>query len=1059
MRSLYSSPVRVYLALGFLAAVGVFSGLKLPISLFPNSAKPKVTIAVPYGSATAREFRETYGSDLYQSLKKIRAPGIKVAQASADYAASESVFAIEFEWGTDPQQAEREVELVIGSFSARLPTEIRESIGIWTNNENSGFFAASFFSNIRNLEELYQLLDPVISPELEKVADANEAVLWNPARKEVRLTLDPEKMASLGVFPRDIENAVDQSLASYAGGSLMVGLQSLPVQTFKQAKELEDLKTIPVLTQSGRMMALSEIAQIDLAPKSGNSRAIKTSGAPSLIVWAEPKPGGNVKRMSEDLIEIVHRVSSQLPPDVEYRVLVDPSEFIRSSVENVLKEVGIGAMLAVIILFLFIGSLRNTVTAAIEIPLSMVLAFILMRFSGMNLNLISLGGLALSAGMNVDASVVVMENIFRHFALAPKALSKAARLDLLVKAVMEVRFAVIASTIASLVVFLPLTFTSNLTYAILGDLAKTVVFSHGLSMIVALVLVPTVRFHLMQNQGVKDSHSPIEPWIRALERGYAKALKFFITRPRVIFASCFSLVLLLGMLAWGVLPRLPREVIGIPDTDWLVFSVRTQGNTLLKQMESQSDEIEAKLLNSLGESIAYTFTQVRGPNRSQIMSRLRDRSEMDIVWKKIESLFPNTPFYKFSVGPWNPAELPIPDPPQMKIVIPGDDSVERAYSAREIVRLLEQKEVFDRIWAEPSADRNENIVLKPIARDWVPVPMSLPSSAQLSDWARVATAGKRISSMNIDGKSMRVQMQLPTDYVQTIEDLEALPIPGDGFILPLGALARFSIEEVPPTLHIEGERDLVTIYGRQNEDRKSLAPQALEKAKILVNEWSNQSGIKPIFEDAEKELHDALKELGTAVALSGLLIFLTLVFQFGNIFDPLLVLLAIPLGFIGVLASLFIFKSTLSLNSLLGVILLNGIAVANSIILVDFIRRLIGEGLSPVDAAIEAARKRLRPILITSLTTILGMMPIALGLGEGGKILQPLGIAVSGGLWVSMLLTLFIVPALQVASYKFRKQPQSTALESAEDLSHVIPGLSGLSMSDQAKAGGDRVQS
>ncbi|MEK6579330.1 MAG: efflux RND transporter permease subunit, partial [Bdellovibrionota bacterium] len=411
-----------------------------------------------------------------------------------------------------------------------MPVEIRYSSDVWTRGQNSGFLAISFYSSQRSLDELYKVLEPILSSRLTKVQDASETGLYNPTSKEIRIELIQDKMASLGLLPRDVGRTVTTALGGNSGGTITVGTQKISVQMPRVVQKLEDLSQVLIQTPNGQTVHLSDIAHIDFGIQSGQSRSFKTSGQSSLILFSEPKPGGNIKKMAEDILDIVHEVEPSFPPDVQYKVLVDPSAFIRGAVHNVFHEVAIGALLAVLILFLFIGSFRNTITAAIEIPISMVLAFILMRLSGMNLNLFSLGGLALSAGMNVDASVVVMENIFRHFESSPAARSFTERLSIIIGAVKEVQFAVIASTLSSVVVFLPLAFTSDLSYAVLGDLAKTVVFSHSFSAFVALILVPTVRLQIMSSAKGKtvEVHSPIEKWIRKLERGYAGALGAFI---------------------------------------------------------------------------------------------------------------------------------------------------------------------------------------------------------------------------------------------------------------------------------------------------------------------------------------------------------------------------------------------------------------------------------------------------------------------------------------------------------------------------------------------------
>lgn len=1044
MSKLYSNPARVYLLLGFIALIGIYSGLTLPVSLFPNSSKPEMYVNVTYGGSTAQEFLHTYGSDLEQQLKNLSGERVEVEKIRAFYRPQRVEYEVQFKWGVDPNAAKREVERAVNAFAARLPQESRDTIGYWLNNENSGFFALSFYSETRDLNALYENLEPILGPRIATVADAQDPVLWNPSKNEVRIELVPEAMAALQLVPRNVHSALDSTLGSYAGGSITVGTNQLQVELPRPIAKVTDLALVPIPTQSGRLVHLGDVARIDLGPKTMDTRSFKTSGAPSLILFATPKPGGNVKKMSEDLLAVVKELSPQFPKDTRYRVLVDPSEFIRSAVKNVVVEVGLAALLAVLVLFVFIGSLRNVVTAAIEIPLSMVLAFILMKLTGMNLNLISLGGLALSAGMNVDASVVVMENIFRHFEMHRGPHDFATRLKILTGAVREVQFAILASTVASLVVFLPLTFTSDLSYAILGDLAKAVVFSHGFSAIVALILVPTVRLQLMGRESGKPHHSLIEKPLRWIEDTYSRALGRFIRLPLLKWGSYAGLAAGLAALVVYVGPRLPREVIGVPDTDWMILSINTEGNTLLRQMEQQSEAIERELLEKFGSKIQYTFNQIRRPNAATIMARLKDKRDMQDTWKAMEAHFTNTPAIKYWVGPWNPSELPIPDPPHMRLAVRGSRTIDAADAARDIRDLIESQHVFDRVSSDPDTHLERAVTLSPHLEQWEALSLAgiRLHPADLADVLRVATAGRRVGNFPTGGRELtEMVLRYPPDLAYSVETIEAFPVGVGPKIVPLKALATVKVQEADPTIYRENLREAFLLYGRQNRGQEATKDAALAKAKALAAKWSTgeagkkalAAGVSTTFEDAAKDVTEAISQLGTAIGLSVLLIFITLLIQFGSFAEPVLVLVSVPLGFIGVIASLYLFKSTLSLNAALGVILLNGIAVANSIILVDFIKRLVADGLTPYQAALEAARKRLRPILITSLTTILGMLPIALGTGEGGHILQPLGIAVSGGLWVSTLLTLFLVPALHVSYLEWRRRPQRERFEPVPD--------------------------
>jgi HAE1 family hydrophobic/amphiphilic exporter-1 len=1030
---LYASPLRVYLMLGALAVVGIVSGFRLPVSLFPNSSRPQVSVIVPYGTYAASEFLDTYGKRLEDLLRNISADRVEVSRMTATYSAREAHYDLEFKWGVKPNEALKETQTVVNAFTARLPEESRDGTWVWLDNQNAGFFALSFYSDTRDLDALYDILEPALGAKLASVKDAQNPVLWNPSSREIRVELRPEVIASLGLFPKDIEAAVAGGLANRSGGSVTVGVNQLQIEMPRQVRSVEEFGEIPVPTPAGKAVQLSEIAHIDLGPKTMGSQSFKTSGAPSLILFATPKPGGNVKKMSEDLLALVQSLMPSLPPDVRYRVLVDPSEFIRSAVNNVFREVVVAAMLAVAVLFLFIGSARNVITAAIEIPFSMVLAFIMMRLFGMNLNLISLGGLALSAGMNVDGSVVVMENIFRHFEKNPGPHDFADRLRILSEAVAEVRFAIIASTVASLVVFLPLTLTSGLSYAILGDLALAVVFSHGFSAFVALILVPTVRLQLMSLPGGdRPVHSPIEKHLRRLEAVYSGLLGKFLSRPILKWATYGGLAALLVALGLIVLPRLPKEVVGKPDTDWMVLGVNTQGNTMLRQMEIQAEEVEKDLLSEFGSHILYTFNQIEQPNSAVIMARLKDKREMRDLWKAMEARFTSTPFMQRWVGPWNPSEMPIPDPPQLKIAIRGGELADRALVSQQIEQLLREKKVFPQISLTPDASRTTGVFLVPHLSQWAALRTqgATFATSDLADLVRVATTGRMIGYFPIKNQLTEIVLRFPTNRVADTEQVGAVPIGVGGKVVPLRALATPELRQSLPSVYRENSRDLFELTARENRGDEGMAPAALANAHRLIEGWERErsgKGASPIsvtFENPSEDLDDAIHQLSIAAAMSIALIFLVLLLQFGSLAESLLVLVSIPLGLIGVLLSLFAFRSTLSLNSILGVILLNGIAVANSIILVDFIKRLTLTGKAPREAALEAARTRLRPILITSLTTVLGMLPIALGLGEGGHILQPLGIAVAGGLWVSMGLTLFLVPALQVSYLEWVREPR-----------------------------------
>ena len=1047
MSSLYSKPLRVYLIMVALAAWGILSGAQLPVSLFPTSSQARVQATVSYGSLSPRQFYESVGRRIEEQIQSIKVKQIGIERLRADYGDRNVRYTIRFNWGADAEEVRRLVETAASSQLAGQDEAIRRSLNVDSWSENQGFFAVSFFSPLRSLDEVYELLHPLTTPMGAKVGDASSIGLFNPSSKEITLEVSPEKLALHQLTTRQVETALSQAILSLGGGTIKIGDNNLQLTLPKQAVDVSDLATIRVSSVSQTPVLLKDIAKISIAVSEERKVRFKTSGVESLILFANPKEGGNIKRMSDDIVAELAKIKPQIPEDIEFRVLVNPSDFIDESVSGVVREVGLAAFLAVVVLFFFIGSFKNVATAAIEIPLSLVMAFILMKLTGMNLNLISLGGLALSAGMNVDASVVVLENIVRHFDKHKRVLSRAEQLRVILGAVNEVKAPIIASTIASLVVFIPLIFTQGLTNSLLGDLAKAVVFSHGLSAVVALILVPTVRYQLMGiGAGLTHSASPIEGWLKKLEAFYARTLGFFLRSWRTQVAVFTAILILLPVLIFSVVPKLKKEVIGRPDTDWLIVGINNPQSSSLKQIEADVETLETEVFKSFADDIRYTFTQISGASNGQVMMRLKSRHGIDKHVAKAEALFKSSPTLFYWVEQWNPSELEIPDPPDFELAIVGGSSARRRDALEDIRGRLTDLGIFDNVRASSGLKRTQFISIRP-ATPFTTSGESLPRY-DLSHFLRTATEGIYLSEVSLGTKMVPIYLRFPKARTASLEQLKALPIGVDGRLIPVGAVAQFSMKPKDPEIYRENLSEMATLSGRMDKANASKANEHKKRALEVVNEYRQKIGAtqRKLSEEPslnllvpDRELQDALRQLKWAVLISMALVFLTMVIQLGDIVQASLVMVAIPLGLIGVIVSLFAFNSSLSLNSGLGSILLNGIAVANSIILVDFIQKLFNDGRAAFEATIEASSARLRPILMTSLTTVLGMLPIALGLGEGGKILQPLGIAVSGGLWVSALMTLYIVPALQYRwlARKERKLADRVFRESPANLDFV----------------------
>ncbi len=1057
MLDLYTKPLRVYIILAALALWGILSASQLPISLFPKSSQVTVAADIPYGSFSSQQYFESYGRDLEGQLQGLKINSdsltgkISVKTLKAEYRNHNAHYTIQFEWGADADQAIKEVNNKVQTVMSAADDGVRQGISVRSWRENQGFYALSFYSPMRSLDEIYSILNSLITPISAKITDAEGVGLYNPNKKEISIIVSPEKLAQYEITTLTVHRAVQEAVTSLNGGTLKMGDKEYQLNLPRSASTVEELQNIRLTSIDKSPIFLKDLAEIKLAQTEASRQKFKTNGVESIILFADPKEGGNIKNMADQITAELSKIEHQWPQDIQYKVLVNPSDFINNSVLGVLREVLIAALLAVIVLFIFIGSLKNVATAAIEIPLSLIMAFILMRLTGMNLNMISLGGLALSAGMNVDASVVVLENIFRHFELHKQnnilslnknlqsnktssySLSYADKCQIVLTAVNEVKLPIIASTIASLVVFAPLVFTNGLTNSLLGDLAKAVIFSHGLSAIVALILVPTIRLHILKNSTFQEVHSPFEKYLKKIENGYSSALQKFLMSTNLQRLSFLAFVLTLPALIYFVVPRLNKEVIGRPDSDWLIVGVYSPLFNTSKQLEAELDILEQEIMAQEGDKIQYTFMQIQGERNGFVMIRLKDKKDIANMITRSEDRFKNTATKFYFVEQWNPSELEIPDPPQLRLEVSGGSPEKQLQIAQDIQNMIIENDLYDKTRVIPSAEAPKGLTV----RDPVGVgsQQSVLSKNEISHSLRTATDGIYLSRLQQDNQDISVYLRFPKSLNASLETLKSIPIGFEGKVLPLGAIANINIESQAPTIYRENQNNMIVLTSTLNKSHKELAPIRLKQLRSDLNqlqsEWiknpENAKTVLPSVIEAvpDKELIEALDQLKWAIAISIALIFLTMVIQLGDLIQAALVLVAIPLGLLGVILSLWLFRSSLSLNSGLGTILLNGIAVANSIILVDFIQKLYSSGHSPLLATVTAATARLRPILMTSLTTVLGMLPIAFGLGEGGKILQPLGIAVCGGLWISMSLTLFFVPALQFQYLNRRQKNQS----------------------------------
>ncbi len=1003
--------------------IGLVLVTQLPVQLYPQTQRPRVSVRISHAGYSAVDFSEQYGEEVESRLLSI--DGVDTLEA--DYRTDSSDFTLTFDWQTDSEEAKASVDAAMTSVRGDLPADIRDDYTVrFFAGENAGFLLLGVRSATTTPEAVHEILTTSLEAELTRVEDAEEVEILNIEDLEVDVTLRPAVMLDYGVTINDVDDALRDGRVPQPVGTLEEGDRDFTVRYRGGVDSIHDVGDIVVAERGDVAVRLADIADISIAytlPR----QALVIEGRPAVRINATPKDGGNIRAMSEEIFDVLTdaRERGVLPADTELQLYVDPAEYINRSIRNVVRAAALGAALAMFIVFLALGELRNTLLIGISLPVTLVLSFILMYAFGVSLNLISLGGIALAVGMVIDSSIVVMENIHRHYEEEPEVPDHPHLKDLILRSVAQVRAPVVASTLTTILVFLPISFTAPLANAILGDQASAVIFALVFALLVALTLIPVVALGVYrpkragENAASRGFAALSARAMSALSRLYQRSLRVVLLKRRRSAAVVIGAFAILAVMVLEVLPMIPKEIISPPSSDRLVIFFRSsEVSDRVEIVEDMVPEMERRIMEASGADVEQTYALVSG--RFNIMFvNLRSSDVAEEVMGRLQRTFVSDNEVYYNVSMWDPAQLPLPRTSDLQLSVRGPDETERVLILEQLRDLVNEADLYGRVFTDPPTALSEELSMS--VRQEV-----VDGFPELTADSLVATVGRILrgtSSVEFEEGRQQVDVSAsyPAEAIGGREELSNFLLSTESGTVPLKHFFDFTEERGAGGIASEDGERIFRLYalmpsGSPAADRDRFEDEIRER---LDADLELPDGYSVIFENPQSELDEAIRSLFLALGASVVLIYLVVAFQFNSLWIPFVILVTVPLGFIGVVASLYVFGSTLSLNSLLGTILLAGIVVNNAILLIDFYIKMADHHESRVDALVRAAGLRFAPISITMLTTILGMLPLAIGLGEGSNIVQPLGIAVSGGLFVSTLFTLYVVPSL----LRFMRRP------------------------------------
>ena len=1002
-------PVTITMIVLVIVLLGVISLTKLPIDLFPEIEVPVAVIVTSYSGTGPQEIENLITKQIEGAVSTVG----NIDAVNSISSEGNSIVIAQFNYGTDMDLASLEMREKVDLVKGFLPEDANDPM-VLKIDPNSMPIIQIALSTKGSLAELQSLAEDTFSQRFERLDGVASVDIGGGFTNEIEIAVDQSELANYGLSINQLSQLIGASNMNLPGGTVNKGDQKLAVRVTGEFQNIEEIKNMPIPLASGDVIKLQDIAQVELINKDISSIS-RTNGRDSINISIQKQSGKNTVQVANLVNEEIESLKEDYP-DVEIDVVLDTAMYIKSSINTVAKNAIFGSLLAVLILYIFLKNLRTTLIIGISIPISLIASFILLYFSGITLNMMTLGGLALAVGMLVDSAIVVLDNIFRF---RTEGYSK---IDAAIKGASEVGMAITASTLTTIAVFIPIVFIEGFVGTIFKDFALTVSLSLGASLMVSLTLIPMLSSKILTISRNEEGHKKrklqkvydiFDNSYFKVENGYRKLLNKGLRNRK----TTIILALLIFFVSIASLFGVGMEFLPATDEGTISISVALPLGAEIDKVEQIALEIEEKLSSiqeidvistniGSGDILRGSSTTSNGATISVGLIKLseRDRSTADIS-EEIRNLVKDIPGAEISISETssmgmmtagNPISISIKGP---ELDVLGDLSND----FREIIETVEgTREVKTSL--SDAVPEVEILVKKDIAATYG------LTAAQIANAVRNGASGSIVTRFKDQGDEIDVVIRALGEVTESISNFEQMDITTPtGINIPLSQVAELSIEKGPIMINREGQERVVTVTSQIVErDLKSITTDI----EAMLESYEMPKGYTYTMGGENKEMIEAFSQLGLALLLAVILIYMVMAAQFESLIYPFIIMFTIPLAFSGGALALFLTRRSLGVTALIGVIILSGIVVNNGIVLIDYINVLRKEGKTREEAIYIAGPIRLRPILMTTLTTILGLVPLALGIGEGSELMAPMGTVVIGGLTLSTVLTLVIVPVI-----------------------------------------------
>lgn len=1033
-RTAVNKPVTTALVFIAFAIFGIFSFMKTSIAQLPDFDANVLLVMSSYPGASA--------ADIETNLTKVLENGLNGVSDLKDMTSKSkeniSIITLEFNYGVDIEEATNNVRDKLDMINSSLPDQASTPVIFKFSMDDMPILILSATAD-ESLPGLDKILDDKVTTPLSRVKGVGTVSVSGAPTREIQVYCDPNKLQAYGLSIGTVSNIIAYENRNIPSGSIDIGSESFSLRIQKEFKDPSELLDVVLSYKDGNAVYLRDVATIIDGQQEKEQEAI-TNGRRSAQIVIQKQTGANTVDVIKGVFKEMKTIEPTLPSDIHIETVIDSSSNIINSINSLKETIIITFLVVMLVVYVFLGRWRATFIIILSIPISLMASLVYLFATGNTLNIISMSALSIAIGMVVDDSIVALENITTHIERGEKPKEAA------VHGTEEVGISIIASTLTMLCVFLPLTLISGMSGIMFRQLGWIVSIIMIVSTCGALCLVPMLCSRMLRAGRKKNKihdilFTPIDKGLNAISDGYARVINWAVRNRKTVIFGAFGIfmavLLLLG-------PSIKTEYFPHADQGRLTVSIELNAGT----SQEVTGEFARKFYNRICEEIpeiqicSYTFGQADTDNAfasmqtngSNIISmninlgsmedRKRSSSEIaDIVRADLKE------YPEIHKGTVSEGMGGMGGAASVAVEIYGYDF----QTTDRIANELRDKMAADPAFAQVTLSRDQYTPEYQVDFDRVKLAANGLNSTTAAAAVSAAMSGSVGSYYREDGEEYSIRVRYAKDYRTSVEDIENIIIynaSGNG--IRIKDLGKVIETEVPPTIERKNRQRMITVTG-VIEGSHAMSD-GITAAQQIIKDTDIPSELSAVIAGDYEDQQDMFKDLITLMVLIIILVYMVMASQFESFMSPFVIMFSVPFAFVGVILGLWLTNTALGVMAMIGILILIGIVVKNGIVLIDYLILLRERGMGILDAAVAAARSRLRPILMTTLTTVLGMIPMAAGTGEGSEMWKSLGITVAWGLSISTVVTLILIPTIYCvfATRQEKRKQKKLAKKAAE---------------------------